>query len=324
MEEQKRRKSKRGETKLIPPKKDKMENHSRDEVRSINKKKNHRKRKIKRIAALCLFALAVICAGIALVLTVFFRIDTITIQIEGNRLYSDKDIITCCGIETGDNLFLVSEKKINEKLTNDMPYVKSVTIERKMPDTLIIKIVSAESAAAVPYGSVYVVIDPEGKVLDNNSAVVPEGVPVVSGLSAIDPIEGQTITVSGDNNTEDFLLITKSIDDAGLENLTEINFTKKGYYRLKYDGRITLKLGNMTNIAEKIDRAKAAIDEQNTINPYFVGFFNLSVEPNVYISAGEEEREDITIVTDENGDIVIPVVPETEETSEETEADNEN
>ena len=60
MDEQKRRKSRRGETKLIPPKKDKMENLSRDEVRSINKKKNHRKRKIKRIAALCVFALAVI------------------------------------------------------------------------------------------------------------------------------------------------------------------------------------------------------------------------------------------------------------------------
>ena len=119
MEEQKRRKSRRGETKLIPPKKDKMENLSRDEVRSINKKKNHRKRKIKRIAALCVFALAVICAGIALVLAVFFRIDTITIQIEGNRLYSDKDIIACCGIETGDNLFLVSEKKINEDGTED-------------------------------------------------------------------------------------------------------------------------------------------------------------------------------------------------------------
>lgn len=321
MEEQKKKKSRRGKTKLIPPKKDKMENLSRDEVRSINKKKNHRKRKIKRIAVLCLFALAVICAGIALVLTVFFRIDTITIQVQGDRLYNDQDVIASAGIELGDNLFFVSEKKLNETLTDNMPYIKEVTIEREMPDTLIINVVYATSAAAIPYGNGYIIVDPEGKVLDNNSPIVPEGVPVVSGLSAVDPIEGQSIVLNDAENTEDFLAITKAIDDSGFENLTEISFIKKGYFQLKYEDRITLKLGNMTNIAEKIDRAKAAVDRQNTINPYFVGLFNLSVEPNVYISAGDEEEEDTTDVTDEEGNVMVP---ESDEATEESAEDDEN
>lgn len=321
MEEQKKRRSRRGRTKLIPPKKEKMENLSRDEVRSINKKKNHRKRKIKRIAVLCLFALAVVCAGIALVLTVFFRIDTITVQIQGDRLYNDADIIASGGVEIGDNLFLVNEKKLNETLTNNMPYIKEVTIERKMPDTLIINVVSATSSAAVPYGSGYVIVDPDGKVLDNNSPIVPEGVPVVSGLSAVDPVEGQIIVLNDAENTEDFLEITKAVNDSELGNLTEINYVKKGYFQLKYEGRITLKLGNMTNIAEKIDRAKAAIDRQNTINPYFVGMFNLSVEPNVYISAGDDEEEGTTDITDEDGNVVVP---ESDETTEESAEDEEN
>ena len=52
MEQNKRKRSGRSATKIIPPKKKKTENLSRDEVRSINKKKIRRKRKAKRFALL--------------------------------------------------------------------------------------------------------------------------------------------------------------------------------------------------------------------------------------------------------------------------------
>lgn len=276
---------------------------SRDEVRSMNKKKIHRKRKIKRIAVLAVLALAILCAGIALVLTVFFRIDTI--QIKGERLYGDKEIIAYSGVEIGDNLFMISEKKINESLSSNMPYIKSITIERKMPDTLIINVVSAKASAAIPYGDGYVIIDADGKILDNNAPKVPENTPSVSGLKVTEPVEGQSVTLSGEGNTEDLLEITKAIRDSGIEKITEINCIKKGYYELKYDGRVTLKLGSMVNAYEKLARAKKTIEEQN-INEYFIGTLNLSVEPNVYISSGDKDKEDTTDVTDENGNIILP------------------
>lgn len=323
MEEQKRKsKSRRGMTKIIPPKKAPAENLSLDEVRSINKKKNHRKRKVKRIMALCAFALAVICAGVALVLTVFFRIDNIQIKIDGTRLYGDKEIIACCGVEIGDNLFMVSEKKINETLTLSMPYIKSVTIERELPDTLIIKVVSATSAAAIPYGDGYVVIDPDGKVLDNNAPKVPDGVPKVNGLKAVEPVEGKMIDISGDGNKDDLLEITMAIRDSGIEDLTEINFVRKGCFELKYDDRIVLKLGDMTNVFEKIDLAKSTIDSKQS-DPgfaYFVGTFNLSIEGQLIISASgndnETEAEDAEATTDESGDIISSEEGESSEDAE--------
>lgn len=322
MEEQKRKsKTKRSVTKIIPPKKEPAENLSRDEVRSINKKKNHRKRKVKRVMALCVFALAVICAGVALVLTVFFRIDTVQINVEGNRLYGDKEIIACCGVEDGDNLFMVSEKKINEALTLNMPYIKSVTVERKMPDTLIINVVSATASAAIPYGDGYVVIDPDGKVLDNNAPEVPDGIPVVNGLKAVEPAEGQSVEISGDGNRDDLLEITKAVYDSGLKNLTEINCIKKGCYELKYDGRITLKLGDMSNIFEKIDLAKSTI-ESKAEDPgfaYFTGTFNLTIKGQLIISTGgkdDKPESDTTDVTDENGNVISPEADVSEEDSQ--------
>lgn len=321
MEEQKRKrnKSKPGITKIIPPKKAPEENLSRDEVRSINKQKNHRKRKIKRIMALCAFALAVICAGIALVLTVFFRIDSIKIKVDGTRLYGDKEIIACCGVEVGDNLFMVNEKKINETLTVSMPYIKSVTIERKMPDTLVINVVSATPIAAIPYGDVYVIIDPDGKVLDNNAPRIPDGIPRVNGLKVVEPVEGQLIEISGDGNKDDLLEITKAIYDSGLEELTEINLVKKGYFELKYDDRIVLELGDMSNIYEKIDLAKSTIDSKQS-DPgfaYFVGTFELGINGQLTISTGSKDEADDT--TDESGESGEAIPPEDEAVSDDAE-----
>ena len=140
MEQNKRKNKGRSSTKIIPPKKKKTENLSRDEVRSINKKKIRRKRKAKRIALLAGLALVVICAGIALVLAVFFRISTV--QVKGDKVYSDKDVIAKSGIEIGDNLFLTDEKKVNASITEALPYIDKVTLELNLPDKITINVES--------------------------------------------------------------------------------------------------------------------------------------------------------------------------------------
>lgn len=290
MEEQRKTNSrKKGSFKIIPPKKDKTEGLSRDEVRSMNKKKMHRRRKIKRIIALAAFGLAVVCVGVSLVLTVFFRIDTIVIN--GEHLYVDKQIIERCGVAYGDNLFMVNEGKINEMLTKGMPYIKSITIEREMPDTLIINVVSAEPCAAIPYGDAYVIIDRDGKILDNKAPKLKDGVALVNGLKAVEPIAGEQVVISGDGNTQDLLEITKGIADSGIEKITEINFIKKDSFQLTYDNRITLELGNMTDITEKLARAKVTIRDE--VSMYFDGILDLSIDGKVYIQNRPEPEEPV-------------------------------
>ena len=109
MEEKRNRNNNRSKTKIIPPKKKQTESLSKDEIRSINKKKIKRKRKAKKVALLTALFTIVMSVGIVLVLTIFFKINTVTIK--GDRVYSDKEIILNSGIETGENLF-----KINEEL----------------------------------------------------------------------------------------------------------------------------------------------------------------------------------------------------------------
>ncbi len=292
MEQNKRKKSGRSSTKIIPPKKKKTENLSRDEVRSINKKKIRRKRKAKKIAMLAGLALVVACAGVALVLAVFFRISAV--QVKGDKVYSEKDVIAKSGVEIGDNLFLVDEERVNTSLTEALPYIDKVTIELDLPDTIIINVSATREVAALPYGAGFILVDENGKVLDRNASMIRDGVAIVDGVQLKGAPEGGTIKLNNDDVTTRFIELLGAIKKSDFKQLTGIALTKKGDFELKYDERITIRIGSFTNLEQKIRRAEAAIEKENEINAYSVGVMDVSVEPYASFSPGEEKKVPVT------------------------------
>ena len=173
MENKSRKKSKK-KTVLVPPEKNKKAPLSRDEVRSINKKKMSRKRKLKKNIFSILLAAVVMCVGLVLVFSLFFKTNTITVT--GDKAYSDKTVIDRSGIEIGDNLFKVNEEKLSQSLSKELPYIKAVTIERKLPDTIIINVEAAKEVGAITTQKGFVLLDETGKVLDKNASILKENV----------------------------------------------------------------------------------------------------------------------------------------------------
>ena len=114
MENKSRKKTKK-KTVIKPPKKNKNSHLSRDEVRSIHKKKMSRRRRLKKNMLSILLAAIVMCVGLVLVFSLFFKIDNITIS--GDKVYSDKMVIEKSEIEIGENLFKISFKTV-EYLTS--------------------------------------------------------------------------------------------------------------------------------------------------------------------------------------------------------------
>ena len=71
-------------------------------------------------------------------LAVFFKVDTI--EVTGNSRYTAQEIADSGGIHVGDNLFLVNKFSAAEAITRSLPYISSVRISRKLPDTLCIQV----------------------------------------------------------------------------------------------------------------------------------------------------------------------------------------
>ncbi len=330
MEQPRKNSPKRAQTKIVSPKK-KTENLSRDEVRSINKKRIRRKRKIKKLVALFLLAFVMMCAGVLLALTVFFKINTV--KITGSKVYANAQVLEAGGIEIGDGLFSVNEEKLNEVLSEKLPYIKSVKVIRKLPDTLSIQVTATREAAAFISTAGYILVDDTGKVLDTDAQMLRENVAVVTGVQPKNAIEGKSVSLGNDNINEDFKTVLSTLQASEFNGVTEIILTENGEFKLLYEDRITIKLGSMENLGLKLKRAKAAIDKENLINPYSEGVLDLKTEPYAYFKSGTEEEETLPpefmtdengeLVTDENGEFVTIVpestgIPETEEVTENT------
>ncbi len=286
MEQRNKKRSKRSKTKIIPPKKKRPESLSRDEVRSINKKKIKRKRKAERLALLSALALVVMSIGVVLVLALFFKVETITIK--GDKVYADKEVILQSGIETGDSLIRLKESKINDILTKKLPYVGEITLEKKLPDTLIINVTATREVVAFQSGAGFVLVDVEGKVLDENASMLRDNVAVVNGVKVKSITEGEMIELSDAKSTESFLQLLTAIKNSKIELLTEITLTKNGNWEMRYDDRITIKIPSGENLETELKRAVEVLNTENERNPYTEGVLDLTMGDNVYFRPGAE------------------------------------
>ena len=95
---------------------------------------------------------------------VFFKVKDV--EITGNVRYSVGEIRSAAGIAEGDNLYSVGEAELNRRLTEKLPYVSAVTLERELPSTLRITVSETE---AVMYSELY-----GGKYLISQDLVVLE------------------------------------------------------------------------------------------------------------------------------------------------------
>lgn len=288
MENKSRKKSKK-KTVLKPPANNKNTHLSRDEVRSINKKKMSRRRKMKKHLISILLALVILCVGLVLVFSLFFKINTVTIS--GDKVYSQKMVTEKSGIVLGENLFKVNEEKLSEKLSKDLPYIKSVTVERKLPDTIIINVKAAKEVAAVTTKKGFVLLDETGKVLDKNASILKENVAVVKNVKLKEYIEGEKVVLTDDKKTETLIKVFEAIKNTDIQLLTEIDLKNVNDIKIKYDDRITFAVGSTTNIETKLARGMAALEKENEINAYSEGTLDLKTEPYVYFKSGSEENK---------------------------------
>jgi len=273
---------------IKPPEKKAKPNLSRDEQRFIDKKKQEKKRKLLTNLVLFIIAVLFICVGIVLVFSLFFKINIISVK--GENIYSDKMVTEKSGVEFGSNLFRVNEEQLSEKLSEELPYIKGVTLERKLPDTLVINVHSTKEVAAFADKGAFVLIDETGKVLDKDSSVLSENVPVVTGVRLYKITEGKQIELTSDAKTKALVSLLQSVKKAEFELLTEINLKNIDDIKIIYDDRITLEVGSLDNIDTKLARGLAALEKENEINSYSRGTLDLKLEPYVYFKSEAKDN----------------------------------
>lgn len=217
-------------------------------------------KKSKHSAVFAPLAFILVCAAFIFVLGVFFRVSTI--EVNGNSFYSDSEVSEASGVAEGDNLFFINRFSAASRIFAKLPYVDGVSIDRKLPSSLIINVTESEAIAYVETDNGLWAVDRSCKLLSKVSEADASALVRVNGISAVAPAEGDIISPADGNTTAVSYLsdMLKQISALGLrQNIECIDMSDANSPEFDYVERFTVKMGAYENVAYKFQLLIAAV-----------------------------------------------------------------
>lgn len=261
----------------------KNKNVSTNEKRRRQNKKRRLKNSVRNALITFGLLLALLAVGVVLSLTVFFKIETLSIT--GSGMYSTEEITAYCTIDIGDNLFLIDEKKCAESLEQKLPYIYDVGIKRELPSTLVINITEATPAYAVKNDDEsYTLLDDRFKVLDNASKESADEAIEIQNTAVISNENGFTIGFENEESANGLNQLSEIIKKLNITEATAISSDGKDNNYIVYENRIVLKLGNFENLENKVYRGIAGCEKLNESDPNAKGTMDLSTGKQFYFT----------------------------------------
>ncbi len=231
----------------------------------------HRRRRGRFSFLLKLFCAALIIAAVIGAITLFFKTEKIIV--EGNERYTQQQVIEAAGLQLGSNLYLMNKYDHAQAIFRNLPYVESASINRKLPDTLLIEVNECSAAASVPAEGGAWLMSVNGKLLEKTSAL-PEGCAKVTGCTLADPeMSGEA---RFDEESSYKMTALQSLLHAAEEkrmraNIETVDLGDDTCLQFTYAGRFAVKLPWTADFAYKLESLATVADyleanETGTIN----------------------------------------------------------
>lgn len=228
-------------------------------------RRRRRKRKGRFSFLYKLLMFFVICGAIVAAMAIFFKVETV--EITGSSRYSDQEIIDSGGVQVGDNLFLINKFSAAEAITQKLPYISSVRISRKLPDTLCIQVEENGKLCALKQSDGYWILTAGGKLVEKVPFV--EDMPLITGIDALAPQSGQPLQVSEEQAAarENLLQLLQALEQRdALKRCGEIRLEDSQQLTLRFDGRFDVLYPWEADYGYKTDCLLAVVDTKLEAN----------------------------------------------------------
>ncbi len=265
------------------------EGSSREE---ISKKRAKKKRRSKRFYAVTITAATLFVAVIATLFYCFAIGSPIkTIVASGKSVYSSDEIVAACSVVPGDNIFTVSEKKINKALSSSLPYIGSVKIKRDFPDKLTLSVTATTEKYLIVNTNGYICLDKTEKILSTKKQKLS------AGVYRLDGFKGQSVK-AGTNyepckedqkRFENAKIIITALESEGLKKANVLKLNSTDNIIVVYDKRFNIYVGSADNIEKKISLASQVIKE--SVSKTNTGYIDVRYDSRAYFSEGNMNQQ---------------------------------
>ena len=228
----------------------------------------------KRTVSGAILTFAVVVIAIVFLMSVFLRISDISV--EGNEHYSDEEIISAIDIEQGDNLFFFDRFAAVSRVFAKLPYVEEVSLERQLPNKVIITVQECKALAYIAVGDENWTIDRSCKVLGKATDSELESLIRVDGLNPGTLLIGERLTsADGDEGIINFISETLyQIQERNLaEHILSLDYSEENGAKMYYGTRFTVILGGKSNVNYKFAMLESVLEQ---LKEGDVGVINLS------------------------------------------------
>lgn len=188
-----------------------------------------------------LLTLVVVCAAAVLALTLFFKVESV--EVTGNSRYSAQEIQDACGVQLGDNLYLLSKPDMVQRLHQRLPYIDEVRITRSLPNTLCVQVTEFSTVYAVEQEGTVWLLTSGGKIVE--TAAERGDTPLIDGCELLAPSLGGDVSFALElqNRRESLFALLTALESAELTgDVRAIHLGDPTVLSMDYTERFTVEM----------------------------------------------------------------------------------
>lgn len=229
-----------------------------------------------------LLIMGAVVAALALSMIIFFRVRHV--EVRGNVFYTGEEISAATAIADGDNLLTISRGQVAGSVMAQLPYIESVQVTRRLPDTVIVTVTEFDTTyAAQDASGAWYLMTATGKLTEQVSERSAKDHILIENLLLKNPTVGQQAEPSAEEGKEDaarrkletLKKVLQEIEAAELvREIKSVNVLSTSSISLWYGDRFQVELGGSNDLAYKLEYLKLIVAEQKD---YTTGTIDLSL-----------------------------------------------
>lgn len=230
-----------------------------------------RRRKFRRtIKGLIFLVVSMAVIGV-FVYVPFFTLNEI--KLEGAKYLTEEDILRIGNIYMGEQLFRLETDVVQSRLSKDIR-IEEVSVRRKLPHTLEIKIKERRPLATIICDYGYLDLDRNGMIIDSYKTIKTMQIPMITGASVRDLYIGDSVDDEIVKKILDFL---QRLNEDTLNQLSEVAIVDADYIVMytATERAVQIRIGKLERLDEKAHLTEDFLRDLPT-NPHNVEYVDFN------------------------------------------------